>query len=762
MPAPFIQGPFVRCPKSGKIVGFSPSYRWLGWAFPLIGLAALMWHLLRVVPKPSRALYPCQQVAGPLGWGFVAWLVSLPLALVAYREARKNLWRSRYILAALCFAISAVAAIFSLQSGTETAQAGQRTWTPTDPPNKPIGEAKGIFPGRVVWVRDASAVSWDGKNGHWWDAEATDQARVDAMFGQSIRNLAGAKDDAAAWAALFKASNEARGRKGGYAKGQKIVVKINQNTARNGHANNGNPQNENSINGNPHLILAMLRQLVNKAGVAQDDIIIYDISRFIPDNIFQPCHKEFPGVRFVETEKGGGEGREAVPREQDWEKDVITYSDPSRGLGRSLPPFLVGADYMINMAIMKNHGDTGPTLLAKNHFGTVYGLNHGAIAPKRMGESNPMVDLLAHKDVGGKTMLYIIDSLYGADGPDAAPRKWEMAPFGTKENPGWPASVFVSQDALAIESVGFDFVNTEWGCDPYTDNYLHEAALADNPPSGKKYAPVSLGVHEHWNNPQEKKYSRNLGTGKGIELVSLAYPSAPVAPVVVPASGKVTISWDAPEGVKTFTIKRAEKSGGPYKTIATTEKTEFVDTTVKNGTGYFYSISSSNALGESAGSDEVSARPGAFVAAINSGGKVAAQFSADANFSGGGTSDTRDPIDVKGVEAAAPQAVYQTARWGGDLAYTFENLKPGSAYTVRLHLAELNFSNPGQRVFNVLANGQPALENIDIVAITGGKNKALVKEFAAKAGEDGKLVVSFKGVKDIGTANGIEVLEANP
>jgi hypothetical protein len=58
------------------------------------------------------------------------------------------------------------------------------------------------------------------------------------------------------------------------------------------------------------------------------------------------------------------------------------------------------------------------------------------------------------------------------------------------------------------------------------DNYLHEAALADRPPSGIRYDPEgdgtpleSLGVHEHWNNPQEKQYSRNLGTGEGIELI---------------------------------------------------------------------------------------------------------------------------------------------------------------------------------------------------------------------------------------------------
>jgi hypothetical protein len=61
----------------------------------------------------------------------------------------------------------------------------------------------------------------------------------------------------------------------------------------------------------------------------------------------------------------------------------------------------------------------------------------------------------------------------------------------------------------------------------FSDMYLTEAALADNPPSKTKYDPQrnnssvsSLGVMEHWNNPKEKKYSRNLGKKEGIDLVS--------------------------------------------------------------------------------------------------------------------------------------------------------------------------------------------------------------------------------------------------
>ena len=58
------------------------------------------------------------------------------------------------------------------------------------------------------------------------------------------------------------------------------------------------------------------------------------------------------------------------------------------------------------------------------------------------------------------------------------------------------------------------------------DDYLHQAADSSLWPDDVIYDPdddgiliSSLGVHEHWNNPLNKKYTRNLGTGNGIELI---------------------------------------------------------------------------------------------------------------------------------------------------------------------------------------------------------------------------------------------------
>jgi hypothetical protein len=156
------------------------------------------------------------------------------------------------------------------------------------------------------------------------------------------------------------------------------------------------------------------------------------------------------------------------------------------------------------------------------------------------GHYRALVDLMGHSELGGKTLLHLIDGLYGGYYWEAHPYKWHSWPF----NGDWPSSILASQDPVAIDSVGYDFVNAEWpdvvryGRAPAprydmhggAEDYLHEAALAGDPPSGTFYDPDhhgdvaaldSLGVHEHWNNPIQKQYSRNLGTGEGIELVLL-------------------------------------------------------------------------------------------------------------------------------------------------------------------------------------------------------------------------------------------------
>jgi gluconolactonase len=267
-------------------------------------------------------------------------------------------------------------------------------------------------------------------------------------------------------------------------------------------------------------------------------------------------HQQFPDVTYLDCQGGSGRTQMVV-------SDVpIYWSCRPEGVQQDfVPQAFAEAAYLINLANLKAHSGAGVTLCAKNHYGSLfrappekgyYDLHQSAFS-KGSGEYRNLVDLMGHAHIGGKTMLYLLDGLYSGVHPaDRAPRKWTSRPF----NDDWTSSLFASQDPVAIDSVGVDFLQTEpttqkYAGMPGTDDYLHEAALADNPPSGTFYDPdhatgtvrlASLGVHEHWNNPRDKKYSRNLGRSEGIELVPPSKETQPPAGVVAPGERPVLLS----------------------------------------------------------------------------------------------------------------------------------------------------------------------------------------------------------------------------
>ena len=163
---------------------------------------------------------------------------------------------------------------------------------------------------------------------------------------------------------------------------------------------------------------------------------------------------------------------------------------------------------------------------------------HQFLTMDKMSVYSPLVDLMANDELGNKTVLYMLDALICApsEGDDitGSNAKWKQSPF----NGRYTSSIFVSQDPVAIDSVGADFLMNEPAVtnendslkdNPTVENYLHEAALVKKAPSGNHYKngngkPVkNLGVHEHWNNPADKKYSRNLGKKEGIELIKISF-----------------------------------------------------------------------------------------------------------------------------------------------------------------------------------------------------------------------------------------------
>lgn len=375
--------------------------------------------------------------------------------------------------------------------------------------NKPIGEGKGIHPGRVAWVHSPGVATWDGKTGLWVEDRWNDQQKADAMIDETIKQVTGEQTEAKAWTALFKHFNRTHGRGNrGYKKGEQIAIKLNMNNAITQH-------DTIDLNSSPFVTLALVRSMVNHGKVRQQDIVICEPSRAITDSIYNKIHRAFPGVRFVDNI--GGNGREKC----EYYKDQIEYSVDNGKMARGLAKCIVDADYLINSALLKTHSGPGVTLTSKNWYGAMdislfwrQNAHNNVSQDKRNGKPGykTFVDWMSHKDMGGKCMLYIIDGTYGSRDVNGAPNpKWMGEPF----NGEWACSIIASQDEVACDAVAMDIIIAEWpefASLNYCDEYLVEAATIPNTPSGTVYKtdgkPLTapLGLFEHKN--KEGKYTK--------------------------------------------------------------------------------------------------------------------------------------------------------------------------------------------------------------------------------------------------------------
>jgi hypothetical protein len=105
-----------------------------------------------------------------------------------------------------------------------------------------------------------------------------------------------------------------------------------------------------------------------------------------------------------------------------------------------------------------------------------------------------------------------------------------------------------------------------------------------------------------------------VACGGGEETV--VTPDAPSSPPAAPSGLTVTagnaqnsLSWSASTSATAYAVQRATTSGGPYNQVATSSVTTYTDTSVSNGTTYYYVVTASNSSGQSSSSSQASATP---------------------------------------------------------------------------------------------------------------------------------------------------------
>ncbi|MDR0874571.1 MAG: DUF362 domain-containing protein [Prevotellaceae bacterium] len=598
--------------------------------FILTGIASTLWFLLRVIPKPQRATYPCMRAAAPLMSAFVCYILSFFGILGSFKLLKLNLKRAKYVPALACVGVFVLAlVVFNVQSTRESWAEDRSTSEvsginlKTDAEliaehtnsgfNAVMGTAKGITgaEGRVAWVWNNNA-TWNSlheqKNAttgdyFYWQSAANDQYVIDRMFTTGVLNVANQTDGdiVAAWNKIFEYFNTDRASKNfsgdnytsgaGYQTGEMIFIKTNYTSQeRNAgddkdyqtmnapkvtsNTGNTNADASNIVESNPFTVTALLRHLVEYAGVAEGDIYIGDPIRSWPADDAEYIKARYPGVHLIG--EGGTAGTRTIEARTTGSGNVLKHNgaymkEVDNGYPgaytsnyirqENIEGHVQAAKYIFNLPVLKAHESGGISALAKSFYGchaqstakyyhaTMYGYwaNPNQSDNQNYKRYRAFVDLMASKYLGQKVVLNIVDALYSGAGWNGRNVKWATAPF----NNDYPSSVFMSLDPVALESVCFDFLRGEYtsnseiwklrfphynGCDDHIHQLAEPAYRPDQKyfvdgasntigvnastsynynPDGDKKFDYSLGVHAHWNSAT-KSYPAN-----SIDLVKI-------------------------------------------------------------------------------------------------------------------------------------------------------------------------------------------------------------------------------------------------
>jgi len=142
-----------------------------------------------------------------------------------------------------------------------------------------------------------------------------------------------------------------------------------------------------------------------------------------------------------------------------------------------------------------------------------------------------------------------------------------------------------------------------------------------------------------------------------------AGPPPPTGLTAVAETGEVSLSWTASRGATSYDIKRSTTSGSRYTQIGTVTTNRYVDTSVTNGTTYYYVVTAVNSSGQSSDSNQASATPTGSFSGISVNIDVLANRHTISPYIYGGSY----PQDAAHVTDSGMTEV----RWGGDATSTY-------------------------------------------------------------------------------------------
>jgi hypothetical protein len=353
---------------------------------------------------------------------------------------------------------------------------------------------------KVVSVYDSDASNWNHATGMHW--QYINQDVVDNMFAVGLMELTGTTSIVDAWRDIIP-----------YRQGEQIAIKFNFNNS--AQCNGGD---DNVLDGLSETANAIIDGLIS-IGVPPHNIWIYDAQRrVVPTRFIRRVENQ--NVRFFGAAPDGACGANY------YQTSFVAANSPHVSrftcLGGNLSQdvirpaqVLVDAEHLINVPIFRSHGGMASFAL-KNHYGSVFynindqGTMHAYFDPLdpmgnhnygcNLNTENILADISNNPHIRNKTRLIVGEGMFGHSWSNLdAPIRY------TSFNNDDPNIYFFGVNPIAVSSVMADSLNYERSVSPIPQTkwpnpvehheQLHAGAI------------LGLGVHEHWNNPSDRKYT---------------------------------------------------------------------------------------------------------------------------------------------------------------------------------------------------------------------------------------------------------------
>lgn len=425
----------------------------------ITGVLSLIWFLVRVIPKPTRATYPCQRAAFPLASAFVIWLVSLVSSITIFKQARvffrnaqPQIAKAALASALLLFAVSFF--VKPLSEGLANITAEQ-----FDPDLVEKVEMKEITPPVIDSL----------------------MAKVSVV--KSSRSIADNITDSELETMIRNAVSDAGGLDGIIKDGDYVVLKPNMVgfSAQTLTEFYGHITHFQTI----EIVAKIVREL-NPNGTIEVLENSYSITSDNFESMGYSNMKYIDGYSAIDEISGGWQEYTSNKLQAVSLHDTISLFPDNKKPNKARPIYLnkkyYNADVIISLPVMKNHRSAGITGAVKNvSIGCAPGNIYGADGGTKTNDRSVGID---HDDATTNLLHWWIHDFYMCRKVDfAIMDAIEGMDYGPGGGPNYQKNmrmILASSDAVAIDAIQGLLMQH----DPFKVNYLvhlhnHHAGIAD-------------------------------------------------------------------------------------------------------------------------------------------------------------------------------------------------------------------------------------------------------------------------------------------